>query len=101
MKLREVASSRCGDKGEMSNVAVYVYDERDWDFVRERLTVEKVAERFGPLVRGEITRYEISTLHTLNFVMEQALEGVALSLRSDAGGKTRQSLILDVELGER
>jgi hypothetical protein len=101
MKLREIACSRSGDKGEMNNICVFVYDDADWEFLQERLTVDLVAERFGPLVRGSITRYELPNLHGLNFVMEKALEGVALSLRSDAGGKTRQSLILDVELGDR
>jgi hypothetical protein len=34
MKLRELAYSRCGDKGDVSNICVFPYDPADWERLR-------------------------------------------------------------------
>jgi len=99
MKLREIAYSRSGDKGDISNVCLFVYDDANWDVLREQVTVEKVRDLFGPLVKGEIVRYELPGTKGLNFVMTEALAGgVSRSLRADPHGKAYQSLILDLEV---
>ncbi|GEL27051.1 hypothetical protein PSU4_60050 [Pseudonocardia sulfidoxydans NBRC 16205] len=99
MKLRDIAYSRSGDKGEVSNVCVFVYDPADYRRIVEELTVEAVEAAFRPLVKGEIVRYEMPTLHGLNFVMQDALAGgVSMSLRVDPHGKSFQSLVLDIEV---
>ena len=99
MKLREIAYSRSGDKGDISNVCLFVYDDANWDVLREQVTVEKVRDLFGPLVKGDIVRYELPGTKGLNFVMTEALAGgVSRSLRADPHGKAYQSLILDLEV---
>jgi hypothetical protein len=99
MKLRELAYSRCGDKGDVSNICVFPYDPADWERLREVLTVERVRATFGPLVTGPITRYEVPSVQGLNFVLEGALDGgVSRSLRTDPHGKSYQSLILDIDI---
>jgi hypothetical protein len=99
VKLREIAASRSGDKGDICNICVFVYDEADYPLLLERLTVERVGARFAGLIHGEIVRYELPALHGLNFVMHEALAGgVSMSLRADPHGKAYQSLILDIEL---
>lgn len=99
MKLREFAYSRSGDKGDISNLCVFVYDDENWDVLQRELTVEKVREKFGSLVKGEITRYELPGTKGLNFVMTEALGGgVSRSLRADPHGKSYQSLILDIDI---
>lgn len=99
MKLREIAFTRCGDKGDISNVCVFAYRDQDWERLREILTVEVVSEVFAPLVEGRITRYEFTGAKGLNFVMEGALGGgVSLSLRTDPHGKSAQSLLLDLDI---
>jgi hypothetical protein len=99
MKLREIAYSRSGDKGDTSNICVFVYDPADYPRLVAALTADVVRERFGSLVRGEVTRYEIPSAHGLNFVLTNALGGgVSLTLRADPHGKSYQSLILDVEI---
>jgi hypothetical protein len=99
VKLRELAYSRSGDKGEVSNVCVFVYDPAEYDRLAERLTADVVREHFGGLVKGPVTRYEIPTAHGLNFVLERALDGgVSMTLRVDPHGKAFQSLILDIDL---
>jgi hypothetical protein len=99
VKVREIAASRSGDKGRVCNVCVFVYDPKDWEVLRDRLTEERVAETYAPLISGSVTRYEVPTLHGLNFVLDDALDtGVSMSLRSDPHGKSYQSLILDIDI---
>lgn len=98
-KLREIAYSRSGDKGDISNVCVFPYDDADYDRLREVLTVETVRAKYGPLVKGDIVRYELPGTCGLNFVMYGALDGgVSISLRVDPHGKSMQNLILDIDI---
>jgi hypothetical protein len=99
VKLHEIACARSGDKGDVSNVCVFPYDEDNFPALRDALTVEVVAGHFGDLVRGTITRYEFTGMHGLNFVMLKALAGgVSMSLRTDIHGKALASLMLDLDL---
>jgi len=99
MKVYDIAYSRSGDKGDTSNVCVFVDNEADWPLLREKLTVDKVRDKYGPLVKGKITRYEYPNLRGLNFVLFGALEGGCnFGLRLDPYGKTYGSLILDIDL---
>ena len=99
MKLREIAYARSGDKGDVSNICVFPYDDADWERVRDSVTVDAVRNLFGDLVKGDITRYELPSMHGLNFVMTEALSGgVSMSLRTDAHGKSYGSLILALEV---
>lgn len=95
--LREVAYSRSGDKGDTSNIGVIPYRESDYAWLLEELTVERVRDMFGELVRGGVTRYELPGIKALNFVLEEALSGgVSRSLNLDAHGKSWGNLILRV-----
>ncbi len=99
--LREVASARTGDKGDISCVSVWVYDERDYEDVKASLSVERLAAAYPGLWRGAIERYEVPALHGLNFVFHDALEGgVNASLNLDFHGKSFSFLMLalDVEV---
>jgi hypothetical protein len=99
MKLYDIAYSRAGDKGDISNVCVFVEDDAHWPLILEKLTADKVREKFGALVKGDVTRYVYPNLHGLNFVLEGALDGGCnFGLRLDVYGKSYSSLILDIDL---
>jgi hypothetical protein len=99
VKLREVAFSRAGDKGDISNVSVIPYAESDWEWIREQVTVARVVAVYGPLVRGPIERYELPGIKALNFVMRGALEGgVSRTLALDLHGKSRGALMGTIEV---
>ncbi|MBS4218052.1 hypothetical protein KHA96_06905 [Bacillus sp. FJAT-49711] len=101
MKLRNVAHSRTGDKGNISNISLIVYDMKDYEFVRKQVTAERVREWFSGIVEGEVIRYEIPSIGALNFVMHNALSGgVTRSLSLDAHGKSLSSALLDMEIEE-
>jgi hypothetical protein len=99
MKLRDLAHARAGDKGDISNIAVFAYEIGDFAFLAEHLTAERVKAWFADIVAGEVTRYELSSLGGLNFVMTKALGGgVTRSLALDPHGKSLSSSLLDIEL---
>jgi hypothetical protein len=93
--LRDLAHARAGDKGNTSNISVWVYDPGDYPLVKAQLTADRIKAAFASLIHGEVTRYPIDHLHGLNFVLEDALEGgVNTSLNLDSHGKSWSSLIL-------
>jgi hypothetical protein len=99
MKLRDIACSRSGDKGDISNICVFVYDDADYPLLLEQVTADAVARHFGDLVLGTVVRYELPLLKGINFVMTQALGGgVSKSLRADPHGKAYGSMILELEV---
>jgi hypothetical protein len=97
--LRELAHARSGDKGNTSNVAVFVYDSDDYPAVAAQLTAAYLKQELGALFTGEVTRYELPELHALNFVLRNALEGgVNESLNLDGHGKSWSSLLLGLSI---
>jgi hypothetical protein len=97
--LREVAHARAGDKGNRSNVAVYVYEQRHYAALAAQLTPERLRAEFPQLLRGRIERFELEQLGALNFVMDDALEGgVNESLNLDSHGKSWSFLLLGLEV---
>lgn len=99
MKLWEIAHSRTGDKGNISNISLIVYDQANFNTLKEKVTAEKVKEWFGRMVKGEVLRYELPQLGALNFVLNQALAGgVTSSTALDKHGKCLSSLLLEMEI---
>lgn len=99
MKLREIAHSRTGDKGNISNISLIAYKEADYALLVEKVTAEKVRAWFGDMVQGEVIRYELPQLAAMNFVIYAALGGgVTRSLSMDPHGKSLSSHLLDMEI---
>lgn len=102
MRLYEIAHSRAGDKGNTLTLSLIPYNEEDYTFLCEVLTVEKVREHFEEIVKGEIIRYEMPNISSLLFVCEHALDGgVTTSLVMDAHGKSLSYALLQMEVPDR
>src|SRR3954467_9767370 len=102
MKLREIAHSRTGDKGNTSNISVIAFDERHYPLLERHVTAERVKAHFAEIAHGEVTRYELPKIGALNFVLRDALGGgVTRSLSLDARGKGLSSAILDLEIPDQ
>jgi hypothetical protein len=101
MKLRDLAHSRAGDKGNTANVSVIAFRQEDYLHLVRHVTEELVKEHFGPIVKGAVTRYELPNIGALNFVLQEALGGgVTRSLGLDPHGKCLSSLILEMDIPE-
>ncbi len=99
VKLRRLAHTRSGDKGNTSNVTVIAYDEALYAAIKAQLTAERFQEFYRAIVKGPVRRYEVDGLGVLNFVAEGALGGgVSRNLCLDQYGKTLAAAILDLEL---
>ena len=91
MKLYEIAHSRSGDKGNISNISL----------IAREVTPGRVKAWFGSRVQGEVLRYELPQLGALNFVLHDALAGgVTASTALDAHGKSLSSFLLEMEIEE-
>ena len=99
MKLREIAHSRTGDKGNTSNISVIAYELKDYPLLVAQVTPERVRAHFAGVVEGSVVRYELPKIGALNFVMTETLGGgVTRSLALDAHGKSLSSALLDLEI---
>jgi hypothetical protein len=99
MKLREIAHSRTGDKGDTSNISLIVFHAKDYPLIVEQVTAARVREHFREIAHGDVTRYELPAIGALNFVLRNALGGgVTRSLALDAHGKGLSSALLDLDV---
>jgi hypothetical protein len=99
MKLRALAHSRTGDKGNTANISLIAHDPADYPRLEHHVTAERVRAHFDGVIQGEVTRYALPRLGALNFVMTGALGGgVTRSLALDAHGKGLSAALLDLEI---
>lgn len=100
--LRDLAWARSGDKGDISNIGVMAKDAAAYAILKKHLTADVVKRHFTGIVKGEVTRYDLDNLESLEFVMRNALGGGATrTLMMDQTGKAYGPnllrLVLDVE----
>lgn len=99
MKLYEIAHSRTGDKGNISNISLIAFELKDFDLLKGEVTAHRVKQWLGNTVKGDVLRYELPQLGALNFVMYDALSGgVTASTAIDPHGKTLSSFLLEMEV---
>ena len=99
VKLREIAHSRAGEKGDTVNISVIAYREEDYDLIEKQVTVDRMRDLYGPITKGEIRRYEVPGIGALNFVLEGALGGGrSRNLAFEESGKALSSLVLTMDV---
>lgn len=99
MTLHDLAHGRSGDKGNHANVALIAYTPAGFDWLRENLTSERVAQYFVPLKPTKVERFEAANLLAFNFLLHDVLAGGASrSLRSDTQGKTLALALLQMPI---
>jgi hypothetical protein len=99
VKLRTIAHSRTGDKGNVLNVSVIAFDSRDFPRIERAVTAARVRQHFSEIIRGEVVRYALPGIGALNFVMQRpAGDSVTRTLALDAHGKSLSSALLDLDI---
>jgi hypothetical protein len=99
LALRELCGYRAGDKGDISNVAIFADDDETYALIVSEVTAERVKAHFGAMVTGRVDRYRADNVRALNFVMHGALGGGGpRSLRADNLGKTLGGALVRLEI---
>ncbi|HTP64979.1 MAG TPA: hypothetical protein VMJ66_06275 [Geobacteraceae bacterium] len=99
MKLREIAHSRTGDKGNTANISVIARDPQKYAALARYLTEERVKEHFSEIVEGKVSRYELPNIGALNFVLYGALSGgVTRTLAMDLHGKSLCMALMNMDI---
>ena len=95
VELLRLAHARSGDKGDTANVGVIALKDEYYPLIVREVTAERVKEHFGPMVKGDVERFELPNLNALNFLLHESLGGGGtLSLMTDAQGKTFSTALL-------
>lgn len=99
LRLYELCGYRAGDKGDISNIALFADDAEVYAVIVREVTAERVREHFGAHVTGTVTRYEAPNVLALNFVLHGALGGGGpRTLRSDSLGKALGGALVRLEI---
>jgi len=99
LRLHELCGYRAGDKGDISNVALFADDAEVYDLIVREVTADRVKQHFGAFVTGTVVRYEAANVLALNFVMQGALGGGGpRTLRSDSLGKALGGALVRLEI---
>ncbi|MGV9858636.1 acyclic terpene utilization AtuA family protein [Gordonia sp. NPDC003425] len=86
--LGTIAGARSGDKGGSANVGVWVPNRDHFDWLDETLDVDLIKKLLPEVADLEVSRYRLSNLCAVNFVIEGVLgRGVADNVRFDPQAK--------------
>lgn len=97
--LKELAYTRSGDKGDISNVGILAFGKDNFEILRKQVTPQRVKEHYRDLVKGEVEVYEMPNINALQVVMHNALGGGATrTLRWDETGKSMCLAMLYMEI---
>lgn len=95
VQLVEIAHARSGDKGDTANVGLIALKPEYYPLLVKHVTADAVKQHFGPMVKGDVERFELPNLEALNFLLHGSLGGGGtLSLMTDAQGKTFSTALL-------
>ena len=95
IQLVNLAHARSGDKGDTANVGLIALKEEIYPILVREVTAGAVKRHFGPMVKGDVERFELPNLGALNFLLHESLGGGGtLSLMTDAQGKTFSTALL-------
>ena len=91
-----LAHSRTGDKGNISSISVIANKPEFFPLLEEQLTEAAVLNWFSFRRPSKVQRYSIASIHALNFVLHDMLDGgVNDALNLDTHGKALSFHLLD------
>ena len=99
IQLVKLAHARSGDKGDTANVGLIALSDEIYPILVREVTAKAVKGHFGPMVKGDVERFELPNLGALNFLLHGSLGGGGtLSLMTDAQGKTFSTALLRLRI---
>jgi len=99
VQLIDIAYSRSGDKGDVSNIGLIAKDEKAWNLIEKYVTPERIKAHFGGMVQGEVKVFPMPNIMALEIVLYKGLGGGATrTLRYDVTGKAMGTALLRMEI---
>ena len=93
------AHGRAGDKGNRSNISVIAWHPELFETLVEQVTADAVRAAFASREPSSVKRYLLANLHSMNFVLDDVLDGgVNHSLNLDTHGKGLSFLLLEMRI---
>src|SRR6266508_3947018 len=98
-RLVDMAHARSGEKGDTANIGWIALQPEYYPRLVKQVTAARVARHFRGMITGPVERFELPTLHALNFLLHGALDGGGtISLKTDAQGKVFSTALLRMEI---
>ena len=95
--LDRLAHGRTGDKGNRSNISVIAWREEFWPVLVAQVTEDKVAQLFFSRHPSQVKRYLLPQLQSMNFVLDDVLDGgVNSALNLDSHGKSFSFMLMSL-----
>lgn len=99
LPLWAIAHARSGDKGDTANIGLIARSPECYAWLRDNIEAADVKKWFASLCKGAVTRHVVPNLWSLNFLLEETLDGGGtMSLCIDAQGKTLSQAMLRCEM---
>ena len=99
MLLRDLAWARSGDKGDISDLGLMAFNEKNYEILKREITPESIKGFFKDVVKGDVKVYKMDNILAIKVVMHNALGGGATkTLRWDETGKAMATAILRMEV---
>lgn len=99
LPLWSIAHARSGDKGDTANIGLIARSPECYAWLRENVSAELVKGWFATICQGQVNRFNVPNLWSLNFLLEESLDGGGtMSLCIDAQGKTLSQALLRCEM---
>ena len=99
MLLRDLAWARSGDKGDISDLGLMAFNEKNYEILKREITPESIKGFFKDVVKGDVKVYRMDNILAIKVVMHNALGGGATkTLRWDETGKAMATAILRMEV---
>ncbi len=99
VKLRELCHARSGNKADAVNVGIAVYESKYYQWLKDTLSAERVAEHLKAITPGPVRRWEMPKVSALNFYILNVSEGgYSATARLDGLAKCVSSMVLDIDV---
>jgi len=97
--LKDLVFARSGDKGDISDIGLMAFNQKNYEIIRKQVTPERVKAHFKDWNKGAVEIYEMSNILSLEIVLRNALGGGATrTLRLDQTGKAMGNGLLTMEV---
>ncbi len=83
----------------MANIGLIARNELIYEYIKKHISANYIKDMFSDFCNGKVIRYELDNLLSLNFLLEESLDGGGTqSLRVDPQGKTLASALLNQKI---